>query len=205
MKIIAAFIATILSAVLLGYYASTFITLYPQGYADILVAPSGSEVNLDGKRSTAGKHKLPIGKHTASITKNGFKPLTQSFEIKEGQTITVAGVLESEEENWYEEHPDQSRLAESIQSQLNDNQAENETEKNLLINELPFISGGFVFEINTGRPLVDTGQSAIYITAKSPEARKLALKWIRAGGYDPADMDIVFQNQAEFEETIGVK
>ena len=80
-----------------------------------------------------------------------------------------------------------------------------ETEKNLLINELPFISGGFVFEINTGRPLVDTGQSAIYITAKSPEARKLALKWIRAGGYDPAEMDIVFQNQAEFEETVGVK
>lgn len=161
-------------------------------------APSSYKVTIDGKKASPGDNKVTAGQHTITVKKDGFSQQAQTVITAIGQTVYTGFVLVSNSastKNWYNDHPDDQQLSESISSHSSDYNSELSTQKNTLLQELPVLYGdgrGGLIRIDSGVPIFGSSQPAIYVNAQSPSDRQGVLTWMRSNGYNPANMDIVF-------------
>lgn len=174
---------------------------YPKGVIDVLAAPKGSVVHIDGNKASAGENTVAVGTHTVTVSKKGFTAVTKQEVVKENDTVKVGFTLQSnakETANWYHDHEDDAKLAEGISSELNDYNAQQTTGNNPIFQVLPVTlsngHGGQIL-ISSGVPANNSGQPAVHIVAQSVNDRHTALRWIVTRGYNVSDFDIVFENE----------
>ncbi len=172
----------------------------PKGTITAEVAPEGATISIDG-REMSSEVTVETGDHTVEAKMDGFATQSQQVDLKEGQTLKVGFVLESnspETADWYTEHPEDQQLAEVILGQLSDFNTESAIQTNPLLQQLPYSysdgNSGFV-NIDHGVPVKGSSQPAIYVSARTPLARQEAVAWIRSQGYDPTTMDIIFKGE----------
>jgi len=166
-------------------------------YINILVAPSGSSLKLDGKGVKGGLHSVKAGSHNISASKNGFASQTKTVNLQLKQTKFVGIILQSnsaQTKNWYSAHPADNSLVQSINNQVYDQASKDGLAANPLLAKLPYIGAGIHFRIDYGVPAASskTGLPAVYIRYDSDEAKQDALNWIKSQGSDPASMDIIY-------------
>lgn len=168
-------------------------------FLQLEVAPKGAHITLDGKGVKGGKHTTIPGVHTITFSRSGFATQTEKIALTNGQTIYKGVVLLSntaKTQNWYNKRPADQKIAEGISSHTSDYKSDTATASNGLLQYLPAIGGGFEYQIDYGVSLDSKhpDETGIYITAATPQARQDAMTWIRTSGYNPANMDIQFND-----------
>lgn len=164
---------------------------------DILVAPNGTTLKLNGKGIKVGKHKVRPGKYTLSVSKKGFNSESLEVEIKDKENRFVGTILQPNSDttaNWYNNHRDDARLAESVTAQIGDQYIKDAIANNPLLAELPFIGPSFEYRIDYGSSQQNSQWPAINIWTDPnvEDARQAALGWIRQRGFDPEKMEIIY-------------
>jgi hypothetical protein len=165
----------------------------------IEAAPEGAKTSIDGKRSHVGENKAVPGKHTITISRDGFKQQSKSTTTGVGEIAYIGVALtpnSSETSNWYDDHPNDQKLSDGIASHSSDYTSEKASQKNTLLQQLPLSFGGASGEIKleSGIPIVGSSEPAVYVTAATPGDRQSVLAWMRNNGYEPANMDMVFND-----------
>ena len=167
-------------------------------FISLSVAPSSSSAKLDNKGVKSGKINVKPGKHTIIVSKKGFSTQINTVDLKTKETKYVGIALlpnSPETKNWYKEHPDDQLLLESISSNSFDQYTKNAVEKNPLIKDLPLIDR--FYRVDYGQSLQhpdDPSAMGIYIKYYSQDGKQQALDWIKFKGYDPSQLEIIFQD-----------
>ena len=165
----------------------------------VMVAPASASAKLNGKDIKNGTHTVQPGKYTLVITKPGFASQTKTQDVAANSTVFLGGALESNSPstaNWYQENPDDQRLAEGVNGAASDASSQNATYQTPIVNKLPVTlgAGNYGFKIDFGIPAKGAASDAptIYIRASTLSARASAMSWIKYSGYDPSTMNIQF-------------
>lgn len=170
----------------------------PTGDIEIEAAPKDVKVMANGEAIGTGKSTLPPGRYKIEVTKKGFESQSEDITITESDSIYLGFVLEPNTEDtrgWYDARPRDKSRAEGIAGRNADARSSRSTQNNTLLQMLPYEFGDGnrgIIRLDTGTAVDNSDETAVYITAKTPEARQTALTWIRGQGYNPGDMDIVF-------------
>lgn len=195
-KYVALLIFTLIVAVVI---LATVRSLTYSSTLTIEVAPSSSIIKVDNRVVKEGVTEVKPGLHTVVIDKSGFTKATRSVDLKPRESSYVGVVLSpntAPTANWYNEHPEDQKKAESISSYNFDDTVREGVKAAPFIKKLPFIGPGLQFRIDYGFPN-GSNEPAIYIQASSEEGRQNALKWIKAQGFDPSKMKIVYKDPDE--------
>ena len=167
----------------------------------IQVAPADSQVILDGKNVGVGTWRIKSGNHSLSFSRDGFTPVTNGIGVSKNQDYYAGVALvptDPEFANWYADHPEDQKLAESISSQSFDFVNSQPSPIDALVEELPYINLLPYFRIDFGiskKYPNDPTKSAIYIRFSTNESKKVALDWIRGRGVDPSSLEIIYPSQ----------
>jgi hypothetical protein len=159
------------------------------------VAPTGSNITINGARVKPGTVGVVPGKNVISVSKTGFSSQTKTVTVAKDQplNITIALVSNSPStQNWYSTNQaDEATLEQSTGQQYNQdsNQAVQQVP---IIQMLPYVSPSLAYRIDYGEPLAGTTGQGIYITAPNAADQQLALQWIRDQGYDPSTLHIQY-------------
>ncbi|OGL37414.1 hypothetical protein A3E49_02920 [Candidatus Saccharibacteria bacterium RIFCSPHIGHO2_12_FULL_49_19] len=164
----------------------------------INVIPEDSTITLDGSVIKERTLDVQPGEHSIEASKEGFKPHKLDFETAKGATKEIYLLPEPTSEEaleWLRANPDIQLRRESFASQnVTEQQAIFENEYPILT-VLPYISADFRVDYGVSKKYPDNpNKIALYITAISPELRKMAVNWIMSQGYNPAEYEIVFVN-----------
>jgi len=162
---------------------------------DILVAPSGSQLKLDGKNIKSGIRSVAAGEHTVSVSKGGFAGQEEKIEAIKDQSVFVGIILKSnspQTANWYKSND--INLVQSINNQLYDQSSKKVVKSNPLATKLPYIGPGLNYRIDYGASTSGskTNQVGIYIRYRTDQDKQAALDWIKSQGVDPSSLDIVY-------------
>ncbi len=168
-------------------------------HLDILVAPASSMIKVDGRAVKAGTYNVKAGSHVVAVSRAGFTNQTKSLSVNAKQTQFVGIILQSNSDstkNWYQNHPSDNNLAQSINNRSFDQAGENALTNNPLLAKLPYLGPGLHFRVDFGVPSADskTNYPSIYIRYDSDAAKSAALTWIKNQGSDPNSMDIVYMS-----------
>lgn len=169
-------------------------------FLTVEVAPSGSKIKINGNSAKEGKTEVRHGDVSVEVSRKGFKSVTQSIALEEGDDRYVGIALQSDDSttsDWYETHEKDKAKAEGISSRVFDDSSENDVEKYPLIKQLPRIGSGNSYRVDYGTSENNNqnGPPRIFITSPSPRGRQVALSWIKTSGWDVSDYKIVFINK----------
>lgn len=159
---------------------------------EIIAAPTGVNIVVDGKNYSPGKISLTPGKHMVRAEKEGFETITQDVTVDESlKQVTFALTPKTAEAQKIAEKD--SRLydqVESIGGQLAQEQGQAFTNANPIVAKLP--KNTSIYAINYTRDIERPGQVYIRIDSTSPAGRQAAIAQIRTWGFNPTDYRIVF-------------
>lgn len=163
---------------------------------DIQVAPENSAITLNGKPVSAGNYRLKPGNYTVKAVYNGFSPASQNTSLKKGDSKFSGLVLDPDSPqtaNWYQSHPSDQRLAESISGRNFDLTASEQLSRLPLIKDLPFVDQFFRVDygVSKAHP-TDPSAVALYIKYYSAAGKQQALDWLKFKGYDPSKLEIIY-------------
>lgn len=163
--------------------------------------PKSSLASLNGKRISFGNHRIQPGNYEIIIEKQGFTTQTKRVAVKKDMTSYVGVVMQSnspDTSNWYETHPEDMMLIERISSNEFNESTKNVTKDHPLLTSLPFTAPGFSFSV-TSSQIDEKGEPIILIKYFTPQDRDDAVTWIRANGFNPDNMNIVYESESESE------
>jgi hypothetical protein len=166
---------------------------------DILVAPSGATVKLNGHGILVGQAHVAPGNYVIKVSRQGFAEKEQTVSVAGGETRFVGIILVSNDAStalWYENHPEDDILTEKIVGQVVQQESADAVLQNPFIEKLPILGPGDTYRIDSGVSLAGSSQPAIYILAVSPKAREAAINKIKYMGYDPEKMEIIYSAEA---------
>jgi len=163
---------------------------------DVLVAPSGAALKLDGKGIKSGTLKVKPGKHQLSATKAGFAAQNKTINVGT-QTQFVGIVLQpntAATTNWYVDHPEEFSVVQTINNRNFDQTGAQLTSDNPILKKLPHIGPALSYRIDYGLPseASKTGQPGIYIRFHTQQDKQAALQWIKDQGTDPNKLDLIY-------------
>jgi magnesium-transporting ATPase (P-type) len=193
-RFLVAFVLLIL--IFVGWAASRSYSNKYNSYIDLVVTPLGSKVMLDGRGVKASKLRLPAGEHTLAASRDGFAMQTKKVNLNPNETRFVGFALLSnsaETKDWYEQHPEDQLMLESISSRSFDQSSKDIVKRYPIIKELPFIDQ--FYRVDYGQPRVDSSDPtaiSIYITYYSKSGKQQALDWLKFKGYTPKDIEVQF-------------
>jgi hypothetical protein len=181
---------------LMGYFIYCAISQSKNNATiDVLIAPSGSKVKLNGHGIRVGKIKVKSGEYTINAYKNGFTDGEVKVSVKVGETRFAGLILEPNDpstKSWYDNHPEDASLADGIVGQRLGQDSADAVAENPLISKLPFLGPSLEYRIDYGISAEGKDNPAIYIRAISPQARENAINWIKKQGFDPGKMEIIY-------------
>ncbi len=163
----------------------------------IEVAPADATLNLDGKKTKAGKHAVAPGKHTVTAARKGFASQTKTATSVKADKGYLGFVLNSDSKdtaNWYLEYPKDAKLAEGISSKSFDQSAAQREADFPLTKDLPFIDNLYRIDYGVSKAHPENPKAtAIYITLYAQSAKQDALDWLSFKGYDPNKLEIIYR------------
>lgn len=187
----------LLTAVLILLLGLLFSHLRQTGTPlEILVAPHGARLTLDGKGIKSGKIKAKTGPHSLVAKMTGFATQTQKIQV--GERSQFVGIILQPNSpgtaDWYKNHPDDFAIVQTINNRSFDQTNSQLLEANPLLKKLPHIGPALTYRVDYGLPsdASKTGQPAIYIRFRTEADKQAALQWIKSQGLDPLKLDIVF-------------
>lgn len=189
----------VLAALLVVIIGFAFFASRPKGQLTIQVAPADSSITLNGKKTLAGSFDEKPGDYTVVASRNGFGSYTKKFSLKKNTNEYVGVILgpnSASTINWYKQHPDDQQLAEVISGKNFSIDVQQQITKYPIIKYLPFVDQ--FYRIDYGRSVKSPNNPeavAIYITFYSQEGKSEALQWIKFKGYDPNQLEIIYQDR----------
>jgi hypothetical protein len=170
----------------------------PTGTLTLAVIPSDATITVDGKPAKTNKLTLTPGNHTVAASRADFKTKTVTVNIKPNGEQTENFVLNATSPEalakWQAEHPDQIQESEGVAGAEANAQGAVITQNNPLIQLLPYVGADYRIDFGVSQKHAnDQTAVAIYITAATPAAKTHALDWIKAQGYDPGSLEIIYQ------------
>jgi hypothetical protein len=184
--------------VFVGYLAILAISRTGKVKITVSASPSDSILRIDGKKAPLGNIYVPPGSHKFEITHQDFETATITKSIDSaGQSISLVAPADSQQSrDWLSKHPQESDLRQNLVATAAKDRGQSANEANPFISQLPVTNYilGEGYSIDFGPPKSGSDQPKIYITAGTPSLRLSALGYIKAAGYNPADMDITFVN-----------
>lgn len=191
---------TTLAIIVVGITFFTNIGTSPEGYVNLIKAPKDMKLTVDGKEVTPNDNgilELSPGTHKISGTRTDFEERQISVHVKQGDTVDAnlfLDPLNAVGRQYYDEHPEEVLLFNTKSSQAYDDSARAMLESSPIIQSLPMIDPNWRIDYGESVSFADKdGAIAIFVYAATPEARQNALGWIRLQGYDPSDMEIIFE------------
>lgn len=169
----------------------------------IEVMPEDATITIDGKRSNHGTVYLEPGSHTFVASKTGFTDDKETLTISaESNYVGLLPAPVSDEARKWAEQAEIIDKIESITGSIASAEGSITTTKNPLINYLPESNIEAPYTISYRLVENDSGgeDAVIIIKNATPSGRIKALAWIKEQGFDPADLQIEFedfQNQLE--------
>ncbi len=165
--------------------------------------PKDLTLKMDGKKvKSVGAIGVQPGTYTFEGSRTGFATKKVTVTVKAGETKNVTMFLNPNSktgEDWLsdEKNTDQIVKREAEKGREHNEAAQKAIQSNGLITELPYIGPGFSWRIDYGAALPDAkfpDQPTIYVSGKTQADRESALTWLRSGGYNPDNMNIVQQD-----------
>ncbi len=183
--------------------------LYRHTYSatiNLYFAPQSADVKIGSGSGKFGDNFVKPGTYKVVISKKGFATYTEEVTVKAGDIVGVDAALtstSSETANWYQDHPDDYTIAQTI----GDRKADNEHEKFVagfpIVKVLPIVGLYNSYRVDYGpSPTVD-GQFALFIRYQSEAAKQEALKAIKSKGYDADSYEVIYQSSAPTEGTVS--
>jgi hypothetical protein len=158
------------------------------------VSPMSAQVFIDGKTAKAGDIKMKPGQHTIEVRKEGFTTHSEAIDIPVRNNYYGVSLSPEDNNEWYSSHSEDSILAEAISGKNTDILASSWLIDFPLLKELPFQTGTGSFEINYGSSDDNKLAPVIYVSAKTPELRREAVRWITTRGHDVSAYVINFRD-----------
>lgn len=84
---------------------------------NLLFTPISATATIDGKTYSSGNIRITPGHHELIIEKYGFETISTTLDLSPNQTTSAHFILNPNTDftaNWYNEHPDDAKLAEGI-------------------------------------------------------------------------------------------
>lgn len=163
---------------------------------NIEVAPSDAKIKINGQAARSGKVRVKPGSYTVAASRAGFADYSvraTAAKNKPGYAGLILYSNSAATADWYQTHPKDRKLVEAISSKNFDAASSAQVKSEPFILKLPFIAPGDEFKIDYGPPNSQSGgRPVIYIRAGSEEAQNDSKTWIRAQGFDPDKLYIVF-------------
>jgi len=165
----------------------------------LLVVPNNADITINGNQYSDGQIKLKPGNYILKASLSGFSSQQENFTVKQNQKLLVGFVLSPNSQstaNYYATHPNQELLSEALADNLN-NQYSNQTiTKEPIVKFLPHNGPDYIYSINYAVNPNSPTEPIIQITANNPLSIDAALNWIKTMGYNPANLNLQFINQA---------
>ncbi|MBI3624290.1 hypothetical protein HY218_01510 [Candidatus Saccharibacteria bacterium] len=104
--------------------------------------PIGVSIKINGNPAKNGVNKVRPGMYEVTASRQGFTDNSQVVKVNKGSTHFLGFILAPNSPStadWYTKHPDDQQKSQDISSKSNDALAQQLTEKNLIVQNLPFI------------------------------------------------------------------
>lgn len=160
----------------------------------VSVVPSSATVTIDGRQYGNGTQWLKPGTHKVTVSKDGFKPSSESAVVTDKKSQNVIAVSLSAESD------DAKKWAGAHQKDYSNNEQYGAIEAsangkyfsdmNPITTKLPFNDPYFTIGYTVG----DNDSITLTIATPSPRYRFYAVEKIRQLGFDPTDYMIVFKD-----------
>ena len=173
----------------------------------LLIAPASSKVEIDGKAyESTGDFEIKTGKHTAVISKEGFKTQTIEFTANADETADVETYLIQNDggEDWYASHPDDDEIRWFIDEIRHQNKTNDFYNSNPILSQLPiaveYYSNNYTshvkYEITSE---VNSSYTAFTIEISDYTGGNYnnALDKIREAGFNPDDYIVNYHDYSE--------
>lgn len=163
---------------------------------DIQAVPSNSEITVNGVEYENGKTYLKPGTYDFVAKYPDFSDAKKTVTITdESAEVILLPEPNTEAANEYlASNPDIQREREALGGREANLKGLEQEKKTPIITLLPYSDLTAPFSIDYGPSDYRKGDVVIIISNSTPDGRDYALRWIRQQGYDPADMEIVFDD-----------
>lgn len=162
----------------------------------IHVIPDDSQVLLNDQSIKPGTHYLRPDRYTFIAKKAGFKDDAQTVTVK-AEVVDVNLIPEPdsyEARQYLADNPDVQAAREAIGGQRANQKGLQLEQKTPLIKLLPYTDISGPFSIDYGPSDKQKDGIVIVVSNSSADGRVNAIKWIKQQGYNPADMEIRFED-----------
>lgn len=111
--------AVVFFAAIITLVLAIFLVIIPAikdagrlAFLDVLVAPVDATVTINGEEYRNAVYEMEPGHYTATIAKDGFKPVTAEFDLEKDKTAGLYLYLEPSDGSWayYEQAKNQASL-----------------------------------------------------------------------------------------------
>lgn len=189
-------VVVIAAALVPIYFVGITISRVGKHKITISVAPSSATIKVDGKETGSEVYVSP-GVHKITASLDGFEDFSTTTKADGSETISVLLVSNSKKGDTYLLKNKEAQYEVQLKGDEAATKVNNSTAKfSPLLSQLP--ADGIIYQINSGEPFNSKSTSsnavALYVTSDNPQARKMALDWIKDTGVDPTDIEIVFQS-----------
>lgn len=168
---------------------------------DVLTAPQDAQVSLEnGETIQQGTAYIKPGKHTVTVSKEGFKSYTLELNaVPENYPTIYVGLIpdNAETRKWREKNQAIYNELELRTRERSKKFAVEFNKNNPIIKDLPVKDPYFTISYKN----VDDKNIALIISGTSPRYRQYAIEKIYQMGYDPTDYKIEIK---KFENPLGV-
>jgi len=178
------------------------------GKLNIVVAPDDISLVIDNKKIKTNRlvYVTP-GAHTWEAARQDFTSKKGTFSIKKGESQDLGIYLQPANDagrKWLADHAEQGYKIESQVGNRFTQLADQAVDDTPLIKSLPFTAPGSEFVINYGSGTVDgKPKTTIYIDITSDQAKEDARTWIKQQGTNPDTLNIVYNQVASENDSIG--
>jgi hypothetical protein len=183
------------------YFLYTSVQRGDKTQVTLVALPENAEITLNDKVVRPGVLFLEPGQYTLKAKKDGFASY-ESREIveKDAKMIVISLSAVSDDAQKYADQNKQKYLElEGKAGQAAQEDGVSFRTKNPIVNALPY--SNFLYQIGYQRDLSDpTGNSIIVTIDANAGYRNAAIRQIRALGFDPAQLKIMFRDyESPFE------
>jgi hypothetical protein len=163
---------------------------------NIQVVPTNAEITVNGVEYGAGKIHLKPGSYEIVAKYPGFADDRQQIDVDEDATDVIL-LPEPNSEAAYqllEENPKIQQQREALGGQAANQKGAAQEQKSPIITLLPYTDITAPFSVDYGPSDYREGDVVLIISNSTPSGRDAALRWIKQQGYDPKDLELVFED-----------
>ena len=169
----------------------------------ILVAPTSSNITLNGRKYENGTYEVEAGEYEVKIEKEGFIANEQTIKLEKDKEFLLTFALYANDENieWYQEHEEDLAILNTIGDRRAEEEARVYIRKYPAITKLPirhamYLDGYYdetEFRIDGGWFEGCKSEFCIKITDETHNSYEKAYQALRDNGINPDDYEIIYE------------